>query len=386
MLVLHIIIVCYLFLSVLSYGSLMLYYRNGIKNTYRAIDEINRPSVFISVVVCFRNEELHLAHLLESLLQQDYPISQFEILMYNDASTDGSLAAIKNIQAQQKQLNIMCIDVLHDRGVNSAKKWAINHAADHSKANLILVTDADCFLNKKWLRSMAQCYTENNAYMIAAPVAIVKRLGWINTLQNLEMQALTAVTAGAFGHKHAIMCSGANLAFDRRTFLALNPYKDNLHISSGDDMFLMMAMQKEHHQKMYFITHQNAVVYTKAKNKISEYLHQRVRWASKSKSYSHSFVNLVALLVLNLNMAVVLSPLMIIVIGWWQGLVLFFCLIGLKYTAESLLLLKYSKALKIRVEYLKLFLFQYVEAFLTILIAVKSIKGSYIWKGRKQAF
>jgi hypothetical protein len=29
-------------------------------------------------------------------------------------------------------------------------------------------------------------------------------------------------------------------------FWNLDPYKHNLHISSGDDMFLLMAMQKVH--------------------------------------------------------------------------------------------------------------------------------------------
>ena len=45
------------------------------------------------------------------------------------------------------------------------------------------------------------------------------------------MYALTAVTAGAIGHKKAIMCNGANMAFERKVFLALNPYQNNLHIS-----------------------------------------------------------------------------------------------------------------------------------------------------------
>ncbi len=384
--VLFIIVACYFFLSVAGYGSLMLYYKKGIHKTYKAMPQTMQTPVFLSVVVCFRNEEEQLPHLLQSLIEQDYPKSHFEILLYNDASNDGSVAAVKNMQAQHHLPVISCTDVLPEQGTNSSKKWALNHAADHSKANLILVTDADCILNKKWLSLMAQCYTENNACMISAPVAIAKAKGWINTLQSIEMQTLTAVTAGAFGHKMAIMSNGANLAFDRKTFLALNPYKNNKHISSGDDMFLMMAMQKEHHQKMYFIAHENAIVFTKAKENISEYINQRVRWASKSKSYHNSFVNVVALLVLNVNVAVLLSPFMLIIIGWAQGLILFTGLIFLKYFAEYMILSQYSKTVKTKVDKLKLFLFQYIEALLTLLVALKSIKGSYVWKDRKQHF
>ncbi len=382
----NLLLILFSLFSACGYIGLMIYFSKGINNIYTPLLLENKSPIFISVVVCFRNEEHGLPLLLKSIVEQNYPSTHFEILLYNDASKDGSLALVKNMQAQFKSIKIICNDVPYQQGSSSAKKAAINHAALQSKADLIVVTDADCVLHQDWLTLLAQLYIDKKALMIAAPVAIKKENTWLNNLQHLELQALTAVTAGAIGNKNAVMCNGANMAFDRKIFLELDPYKHNLHISSGDDMFLLMAMQKEQHEKIYFLAHQNAIVYTQAKANFSDYLNQRIRWASKSKNYQNKVVKVVALLVLNYNAVILLSPIMFFIDGWEKGFVLFLSLILLKQLADGLILSIYSKKMKASINYFNLLLFQYLEALLTLIVAIKSIKGSYVWKGRKQHF
>lgn len=382
----YMIIICYSLCSGLLYVALMYYFSTGLYNS--AIPTPNKQSdpLFISVVVCFRNEEAYLPKLLKSLAEQSYPADAFEILLYNDASSDGSIALIKNLQAHYSSHKIIYTDVPVKQGCNSAKKLAINDAVKNSKADLIAVTDADCILHTNWLAHMAQCYSEEKAVMIAGPVAIEKESGWLNELQILELQALAAVTAGAIGNKKPVMCNGANLAFDRNTFLSLDPYKYNHHISSGDDMFLMMAMEPEHSKDIHFLGHREAIVFTKGKETIGSYLNQRIRWASKSKSYQQYRVKLIALLVLNYNAIPFVALLMIPRGPYFIGLILLISVLIIKQLGEMLLLSKFSKLMDLKVNYLKLFLYQFVEALLTVVIALNSIKGSYVWKERKQHF
>jgi cellulose synthase/poly-beta-1,6-N-acetylglucosamine synthase-like glycosyltransferase len=363
----------------------MLYYKNGINKIYTPDLQTKLPGTFISVIVCFRNEEEYLPQLLKSLLSQNYPHTHFEILMYNDSSNDSSLSTINDIAAQHKSHQIFCRNVPVLEGCMAAKKLAINHAAVNSKADLIVTTDADCSLDQNWLRLIEQCYTEKKAFLIAAPVAILTENDWLSELQSIEMQSLAAVTAGAIGNKKGIMCNGANLGFDRKMFLKLDPYKNNMHLSSGDDMFLMMAMQHQNSNEMFYVAHKNAIAYTKAKHNIGAYIQQRVRWASKSKNYDASRVKVVALIVLNMNTILLFSPL-IILCNKLSGFILFGILIASKQIADSIILNQYSKVLKMEMKLFKLLLFQYIEAILTFTIALKSIKGSYQWKGRKQHF
>jgi cellulose synthase/poly-beta-1,6-N-acetylglucosamine synthase-like glycosyltransferase len=382
----NIILLVYSMLSGIAYLGLMLYFRKGLKKISNPSIQNKKSIIFISVVVCYRNEESNLPQLLKSLLSQHYSPNDFEILLYNDASNDGSLAVIKNFQAQHFTHQIICRDVPHQQGVNSPKKLALNDAVSKSKADLIAVTDADCTLHPNWLGFIEQSYLQENALMIAGPVAIKKEKGWLNKLQDIELQALAAASAGAIGHKNAIMCNGANLSFHRKTFLSLDPYRNNLHVSSGDDMFLMMEMQQFYKERIAYLAHPDALVFTKGKESISDYLNQRVRWASKSKNYQQYLVKLVALLVLNFNVIPLLTPILLLKIDWIYVLILFVSVILIKQIADMFLLSKFSKKMNLKVNYLNLLLFQYVEALLTLVVAIKSLKGSYIWKDRKQHF
>jgi hypothetical protein len=58
----------------------------------------------------------------------------------------------------------------------------------------------------------------------------------------------------------------------------------------------------------------------------------------------------------------------------------------MKQIAEMMILSKYAKIIQTKVNYFNLFLFQWLEALLTLIIAIKSMKGSYDWKDRKQHF
>jgi hypothetical protein len=80
-------------------------------------------------------------------------------------------------------------------------------------------------------------------------------------------------------------------------------------------------------------------------------LNQRIRWASKSKNYQNKVVKVVALLVLNYNAVILLSPIMFFIDGWEKGFVLFLSLILLKQLADGLILSIYSKKMKASINY-----------------------------------
>ncbi|HRG59374.1 MAG TPA: glycosyltransferase [Bacteroidia bacterium] len=373
----------YSIISVLFYVCLMFYFRIGLNQLHFNLDLKKKPNTFITVVVCFRNEEQYLTKLLNSLTTQNYPQHFYEIVLYNDASSDNSVDIINKFISNCKSQNIILRELPVLPNSNAAKKIALNDAAKISKAELIVVTDADCTMDENWLTIIEHCYQTNNSQMISGPVSLQHENSWINALQKLELHGLAAASAGAFGKNNPIMCNGANMAFNRITFLSIDPFKNNLHINSGDDMFLMMAMHKENAMSMHFLAHPNAMVSTVGKNNLSDYINQRVRWASKSKSYTNNLIKVVALVVLNLNLLIVLSIILCFIFSIKFGLIITIGLIILKQLSEMYLLQKFTKLFNVNINYFQLFLFQYIEAVFTVLVAIKSIKGSYIWKGRR---
>ena len=71
---------------------------------------------FVSVVIAARNEEHNLPELLDDLINQEYPINKFEIVIVNDRSYDSTqdiliessenYSFIKNIKIDKKSKNM----------------------------------------------------------------------------------------------------------------------------------------------------------------------------------------------------------------------------------------------------------------------------------------
>lgn len=377
-----IIICCYFLLTALAYFIVMLSFWKGLKKyTSPAIHHNTEARTFITVFVCFRNEEHHLPHLLQHLVNQIYSSSLFEIVLYDDDSGDASADVINNFALHHPDYRILYRKVPKQADAVASKKLALKDAALNSNAELMVVTDADCILHKNWLSGIEKHYHRDNAVMIAGPVAIQTNNDWFNELQTIELHCLAGVTAGAIAQKKPLMCNGANMAFHRKTFLALDPYQGNYHLGSGDDSFLLMAMHKNFPEQISFMLRNEALVYTHAKRTIKDYIQQRVRWASKSRNIPNVDVKLVALMVLNCNAALILLPLLL----WLgqQSILLIPAFIIMKQLGDMLLLQEYTKKVNLKANYAKLLYYQYIEAFLTFIVAVKSIRGNYVWKERK---
>jgi cellulose synthase/poly-beta-1,6-N-acetylglucosamine synthase-like glycosyltransferase len=111
-------------LLALIYLIIMCYYGNGIFFTETTPDPNQIPSTFISVVVCFRNEEKNLARLIQGLAEQNYPTNLFEIILYDDESDDQSLAIISNTTSRFPNHQIICRKLNSEGNCGSAKKSA----------------------------------------------------------------------------------------------------------------------------------------------------------------------------------------------------------------------------------------------------------------------
>ncbi len=98
----------------------------------------------VAVVVPVYNEADTLSDCLSSLIALDYPGDHLEYLFIDNNSTDQSLAIL---QKENK-----CIRILQEttRGAGAAR----NRAIKSTQAKIIAFTDADCFVDPKWLKAL----------------------------------------------------------------------------------------------------------------------------------------------------------------------------------------------------------------------------------------
>lgn len=81
--------------------------------------------MFLSFIVPVYNTEKYLAECLDSLLEQDIPYEEYEIICVNDGSTDGSLDILRRYA--EAHSNVIVVDK-ENGGVASARNAGLDAA------------------------------------------------------------------------------------------------------------------------------------------------------------------------------------------------------------------------------------------------------------------
>ncbi|MDO9153447.1 MAG: glycosyltransferase [Paludibacter sp.] len=278
-------------ISTLIYIGLIVVFNAGWKRiAYFDSKATNITTFKISVVIACRNEVKNLPNLFSALQLQTY--HNFELIIVNDHSTDGTQAMIESNFAFFKNISVI-------QSKKYGKKNAIAEGIHKACGELIITTDADCVPAPAWIETIVNFYGNSKADMIICPVKITENKSLFSKLQALEFTSLIASGAGAAGAGMPIMCNAANLAFTKKAWL--ESQKD-LHYEehSGDDIFLLLSIKKRK-GKILFLKTQNALVYTQPSLSLKAFFKQRRRWAGKSKFYTDWQIIIVASIVFGIS-------------------------------------------------------------------------------------
>jgi chlorobactene glucosyltransferase len=108
----------------------------------------NRPS--LDIVIPVKDEEDHIGLCLESVLAQDYPNKR--VIVVNDRSTDGTVAAVEAIQRRHPELRRIDITELPDG--QFGKPSALHAAAPELRGELVAFVDSDFQLRPRCLTAV----------------------------------------------------------------------------------------------------------------------------------------------------------------------------------------------------------------------------------------
>jgi poly-beta-1,6-N-acetyl-D-glucosamine synthase len=250
-------------------------YRNLLK--IRTFIASSDPSAFISVVVACHNEQENLPSLLNCFATQTYPSHLFEVIIVNDNSTDATSEIASRFSGLS---NILAMD-----SKGRGKKAALRTGILAAKGELIITTDGDCQMGEQWLTTISAYYEQNKPQMIICPVMLESGTGFPGRLQEFEFLSLQGITAGYTVAGNPIMCNGANLAFERDSYM---DHSGNLHdeINSGDDVFLLHSLKKVNKSGIKWLESPEAIVRTRSETTLNSFLRQRSRWISKGRYYT----------------------------------------------------------------------------------------------------
>jgi poly-beta-1,6-N-acetyl-D-glucosamine synthase len=365
-----------------AYGLLIGYYHRSF---LRVPEAENPPPDYvpvttITVLVPARNEETNIAACLDSLLAQHYPGALWQCIVIDDHSED-STAAIATRYANQNIRLVSLKEQLNLAVTNAYKKKAIETGVQLATGELIITTDADCIAAPNWLRSFAQRYEAALSVCIAAPVMISPSNSPLAIFQSLDFLSLQGITAAAVHHNMHAMGNGANLAYTKKSFLAVDGFAGIDSIASGDDMLLMHKLALRFPQQLSYLKNRSAIVSTKSAPNIKTFLQQRIRWASKARFYTDKSVFKVLLLVYAMN--ILLLTILTNAFFSLQGLYWALLFLAIKTGIEWPFM--HSVSAFFRQKYLMKFfpVFQPLHIFYTVIAGSFGQFGRYTWKGRK---
>ena len=293
-----------LFISIfflVVYAVLIVYYRQSwlsIPNFKLAADA--GPITKISIIIPARNEEKNIAICIDSIIHQNYPVYLFEVLVVDDHSTDNTSKIVLGYSDKNVKL-IALKDFIEPGEINSYKKKAIEIAIQQSTGELIVTTDADCIAPNKWLSTIASFYEERNPEFIVMPVAIHCSNRFIEIFQTLDFMTLQGITGASVHKKFHSMCNGANLAYTKKAFIAVDGFKGIDKIASGDDMLLLHKIYTRYPDGIAYLKSTEAIIQTQPVHSVGQFFNQRIRWASKADKYDDKRIFVVLLLVYFFN-------------------------------------------------------------------------------------
>jgi GT2 family glycosyltransferase len=127
--------------------------------------------MFVSLIVLNYNGLGVIDRCLRSLVQQNFPKEQYEIVVVDNASTDASLTAL--------QKNFGSTQVLRSNW-NRGYAGGANFGALHSKGDVLVFLNNDVKLSKEWLKNMTAALEQKRPAIVGSKIFLDDRLQILN--------------------------------------------------------------------------------------------------------------------------------------------------------------------------------------------------------------
>ncbi len=177
---------------------------------------------FISVIIICYNEESYIDKCLNSLVNQNYNKSDYEMILIDNGSTDKSVQIAKKF--------IKTIHIKPKLGLGEMR----NYGAEQAKGEVLVFLDGDSEPDQDWLKNINALYSQNPNIITGAQCLQSEEAGWIPKswffLNTTEREKVPELCANNFFISKKIFTNSGG--FDT-------------HLTSGEDAELFARLRKD---------------------------------------------------------------------------------------------------------------------------------------------
>lgn len=215
-----------------------------------------------SVVIPAYNAEKLLPDCLRSLTEQTIPRDQYEIIVVDDGSTDGTARAAGSFPGVR-------VISQHNQGPAAAR----NLGAQEAKGEIVLFTDSDCVPERDWVERMLEPFEQD-------PKLAGDKGRYLTRQKELAARFVQAEYQDKYRllekQQEIDFIDTYSAGFRRETFLRYGGYDTSFPVACAEDVELSFRMSNGGERMVYV---SRAVVYHRHPNSWGGYFRKKYKFA-----------------------------------------------------------------------------------------------------------
>lgn len=181
----------------------------------------------LSIIICTYNREKYIGPLLESLSKNDFPTTDYEIVLVDNNCTDNTHSVCKVFAETHPEIAFRYV-VEPEQGLSAARNKGIKEA----KGEIIIYVDDDALVDTNYIRSYAEHFAANPDTMAAGgpiePIYETKEPSWMSPYTKALLTAWMNYGTKVCKYPKGRFPGGGNAAYRKEVFERVGLYNTEL--------------------------------------------------------------------------------------------------------------------------------------------------------------
>jgi len=181
----------------------------------------------LSIIICTYNRDKYLYDALKSIADNNFPVSEYEIVLINNNSTDNTENECNRFQKDFPHVHFNYF-VEKNQGLSFAR----NRGVDEAKGEILVYVDDDATVNHEYLKTIDGFFKENrNAMAVGGaifPVYETEEPSWISHYTRILITAYKNEGNKIIEFKGNKFPSGGNAAYRKDVFEKVGKFNTEL--------------------------------------------------------------------------------------------------------------------------------------------------------------
>lgn len=247
--------------------------RNRLRDARLRTDSSSGPAFAVSVIVVAKDEEKNLAPLFASLESQSF--QDFQIILVSDRSTDGTLD-LMNAFAEKHGSRVKVFENAETVENLGPKQFVLDIAAAAADGEILLFTDADCTLPRRWVEKLPPYFADPRVGVVFGQISLRKEKGFFRNFQAFDQPLIHQYNSATAGLSMPGSCFGNNLVARKAVVDQIGGFR-SLGYTLTEDAALATAAAKSG-WKVVVSTRTDTMIQTVAQGRWRDLIDQHLRW------------------------------------------------------------------------------------------------------------